>query len=106
MFSQEFKGFSPVEHTNNHDATSYTFGPHHERSGEYIYYKLDNRIIKQDPKRIPVLQEATPAWVIADLMLCAHRGQPLTEAEQLLCAGPHKSPSLLWLQKSLFEFSK
>jgi|TARA_B110001452_G_scaffold267339_1_gene276838 hypothetical protein len=106
MFGQEFQGHSPVEHTNNRSSTSYTFGPHHERSGEYIYYTLDNRIVQQDPERIPVVQEGTPAWVIADLMLCAHRGQPLSEAERQLCAGPHQSPSLIWLQKSLFEFSK
>ena len=106
MFSQEFVGHSSAEHTNERSSTSYTFGPHHARQGDYIFYTLDSRVVATDPDKIPVVFEATPAWVVADLMLSAHRGQPLTEAEQLLCAGPLQSPGLQWLQKSLASFSK
>ena len=42
MFSQEFNGHSPGEHTNEYSSTSYTFGPHHKRQGDYIFYALDN----------------------------------------------------------------
>lgn len=104
MFSQEFVGHSAGEHTNDRTSTSYTFGPHHTRQGNYIHYTLDNRVVDTDPSKIPVVLEATPAWVIADLMLSAHRGQPLSEAEQVLCAGPFESPGLQWLQKSLSSF--
>jgi len=106
MFSQESGYQLSVEHTNEDSCTSYTFGPHHERTGDYIYYSLDHRTVYQDPARIPIVQEGTPAWVIADLMLSKHRGQPLSEAELRLCAGPHQSPLLRWLQNSLGEFSK
>jgi len=106
MFSQEFKGHSPGAHKNEYSSTSYTFGPHHERQGDYIFYSLDSRVVAADPDKIPVVFESTPAWVVADLMLSAHRGQPLTEAEQLLCVGPFESPGLQWLQKSLASFSK
>jgi hypothetical protein len=106
MFSREFEGHSLVEHTNERSSTSYTFGPHHLRNGEYIYYTLDNRIVHADPEKIPVVFEPTPAWVIADLMLSAHRGQPLTAAEQRLCEHGATTPGLQWLQKSLWSFSK
>lgn len=105
MFSEEFPGHCSGGHTNERSCTSYTFGPHHGRTGNYIYYTIDNRVVKQDPKKIPVEQESTPAWVIADLMLSAHRGQPLTESERLLCANC-TTPGLVWLQKSLLDFSK
>ena len=105
MFSQEFVRHSSKGHTNEYSATSYTFGPHHTRQGEYIFYPLDSRVVRVDPQKIPVVFEPTPAWVIADLMLSAHRGQPLTKAEQLLCANC-QTPALKWLQKSLASFSK
>ena len=105
MFSQEFNGHWS-QHTNESSSTSYTFGPHHTRQGEYVYYTLDNRVVTTDPCQIPTVLDATPAWVVADLMLSAHRGQPLTEAEQLLCTPPFESPGLQWLQNSLVSFSK
>tara|TARA_B110001450_G_scaffold240000_1_gene248341 strand:+ start:343 stop:663 length:321 start_codon:yes stop_codon:yes gene_type:complete len=106
MFSQEFKGHSPGAHKNEHSSTSYTFGPHHKRQGDYIFYSLDSRVVTADPDKIPVVFESTPAWVVADLMLSAHRGQPLTEAEKVLCSANVMSPGLHWLQKSLASFSK
>ena len=106
MFSQEFEGHLPVEHTNERTSTSYTFGPYHLRNGEYIYYTLDNRIVHADPEKIPVVFEPTPAWVIADLMLSAHRGQPLRPAEQRLCEHGATTSGLQWLQNSLGSFSK
>lgn len=100
MFSAEYTGYTGV-HRRHRSSTSYTFGPHHTRDGEYIYYTLDNRIIRQDPQRIPAKVPTTPAWVIADLMLSAKRGQPLRPAEQALVNRHFESKSLQWLQRVL-----
>ena len=100
MFSAEYTGYAGA-HRRHRRSTSYTFGPHHARDGEYIYYLLDNRVVRQDPERIPAQVPATPAWVIADLMLSAQRGQPLRPAEQALVNRPFQSASLQWLQRAL-----
>lgn len=105
MFSSEYSGYAG-SHSKNRSSTSYTFGPHHKRDGTYIHYTLDNRIVKHDPAKIEAHQADTPAWVIADLMLSAHRGQPLRPAEQTLIRGPFHSPSLQWLQRTLNDLSK
>ena len=105
MFSSEYEGYQG-EHTVNHSDTSYTFGPHHARRGKYIMYALDTRVVRQDPQTMPAYVSSAPAWVIADLMLSAHRGQPLTAAEQALTAGPFVGESLQWLQRALVDLSK
>ncbi len=105
MFSSEYTGYHG-EHTVNRSDTSYTFGPHHARQGNYIMYALDTRVVQQDPQTVPAYVSSAPAWVIADLMLSAHRGQPLTAAEQRLTAGPFQCESLQWLQRALGDLSK
>lgn len=105
MFSSDFVGHSG-EHTNNTTSTSYCFGAHTTRNGEYIFYELDEQVVLQDPKKIPIIPSSTPAWVLADLMLSAYRGQPLREYEELLLSQPFQSPGLIWLENSLCQLSK
>jgi len=105
MFSREYTGYTGA-HSLNKTATSYTFGPHQTREGGYVYYSLDHRVVHQDPAQIEAFHGNTPAWVIADLMLSAHRGQPLTAAEQELTRGPFASESLTWLQRTLKDLVK
>lgn len=106
MFSSEYGGYAG-EHTKNRQDTSYTFGAHHLRdAGGYIHYTLDSRVVQQDPARIPARLPSAPAWVIGDLMLSAHRGQPLTPAETALVDRKFDSASLQWLQRTLSDLEK
>lgn len=105
MFCREYEGYNG-QRTTFENTTSYTFGPHHKRDGDYIYYTLDGRVVAQASDKIPAHVSETPAWVLADLMLSRHRGQPLTAAETLLIERPFQCESLRWLQHALNDLSK
>lgn len=99
MFSSPFRRHSS-EHTSKKKVSSYTFGPHTSRVGSYVHYISDARVVTQDPKKIIMKAEPTPAWVVAEYILAKRRGEPLSDYEELLIAQPFQSEGLKWLRQA------
>ena len=108
--AKDIKDCPPEAHHNRvyKKGMSYAYGPHVQgipETNPWVYYEGDRRVFTE----APVAQQKiapTPAWVIADLMLSKHRGQPLTEYEEALISQPFESPGLVWLKACLEGFKE
>tara|TARA_B110000003_G_C16422232_1_gene446679 strand:+ start:381 stop:623 length:243 start_codon:yes stop_codon:yes gene_type:complete len=73
------------------------FGPHmNEPSG--VYFGGDAQTVDTPSHRIPLATTAPPAWLVADWLMSAKRGEPVSViARHYLEARPQWNNGLHWI---------
>ena len=109
--AKDIKDCPPEAHHNRvyKKGMSYAYGPHVQgipETNTWVYYEGDRRVFTEAPAIKKEALQATPAWVIADLILSKYRGQPLSEYEEALISQPFQSEGLTWLTNVCKHFKE